>query len=162
MFSLRRMHRDRSDMPIYSELYNQDTFYRVFTKDLNLSQREVIIESPFITAKRMAMLLPIFTKLRQRNVRIIVNTRNPDEHDDMYRAQALEAVADMQMLSVKILYTSGHHRKLVVIDRQVVYEGSLNILSFNDSYEIMRKMTSETLARQLIRFIAIDKYIKEF
>jgi hypothetical protein len=156
------MHRDRSDMPIYSELYNQDTFYRVFTKDLNLSQREVIIESPFITAKRMAMLMPVFTKLRQRGVRIVVNTRHPDEHDDTYREQAFEAIESMQMLDIKVLYTRGHHRKLAIIDRQVVYEGSLNILSFNDSCEIMRKMTSETLARQLVRFIAIDKYIKEF
>jgi len=149
-------------MPIHSELYNQDTFYHAFIKDLTFAQQEVIIESPFITAKRMAMLMPIFIKLRQRGVRIVINTRNPNEHDDIYKEQAIEAIAGMQMLDIKVLYTSGHHRKLVIIDRQVVYEGSLNILSFNDSCEIMRKMTSDTLARQLIKFIAIDKYIREF
>jgi len=54
----------------------------------------------------------------------------------------LNAIGDMQKLGVIVLYTVGHHRKLAVLDRKIVYEGSLNILSFNDSCEIMRKITS--------------------
>lgn len=75
-----------------STLYDQDTFYSAFMRDLLHSKDEVIIESPFITEKRMRTLLPIFTKLRSRNVRIVINTRNPNEHDGDYYYQALNAI----------------------------------------------------------------------
>jgi phosphatidylserine/phosphatidylglycerophosphate/cardiolipin synthase-like enzyme len=136
-----------------SRLYDQNTFYKAFIRDLRHCQKEVIIESPFITTKRMEIFLPIFAKLRQRNVRIIINTRNPDDHEDNYRMQAIYAVAIMQALGIKVFYTVGHHRKLAIIDKQAIWEGSLNILSFNDSCEIMRKITSVAMAKQLLKFI---------
>lgn len=120
-----------------TSLYNQGTFYKQFSRDLLAAKNEVIIESPFIATRRMSVLLPIFTKMSRRNVRIIVNTRNPEDHDGDYYYQALDAIAAMQELGVTVLYTSGHHRKLAIIDRETVYEGSLNILSFSDSCEIM-------------------------
>lgn len=141
-------------------LYDQSTFYESFERDLLSAQQEVIIESPFITEKRMNVLLPIFVKMRRRNIRVIVNTRDPSEHDGDYYYQALDAVATMQGLGVIVLYTAGLHRKLAIIDRRIAYEGSLNILSFSDSCEIMRKMVSETIAMQLCKFIAIDRYTR--
>lgn len=143
-----------------STLYDQDTFYKAFMRDLLHSKDEVIIESPFITEKRMMALLPIFARLRSRGVRVVVNTRNPNEHDGDYYYQALNAISDMQQLGITVLYTVGHHRKLAILDRKIVYEGSLNILSFNDSCEIMRKITSAKAAKQLYKFIAIDRYIR--
>lgn len=143
-----------------TSLYDQNTFYKAFERDLVSARQEVIIECPFITERRMNVLLPIFAKMRRRNVKVIVNTRNPDEHDGDYRYQAINAVAAMQDLGIIVLYTVGHHRKLAIIDRRVVYEGSLNILSFSDSCEIMRKMVSETIAMQLCKFIAIDQHIR--
>lgn len=143
-----------------NSLYDQDTFYKAFIRDLLQSENEVIIESPFITTKRMSTLLPTFAKLRSRNVRILINTRNPNEHDGDYYHQALEAIRELQELGVTVLYTAGHHRKLAILDRKIIYEGSLNILSFNDSCEIMRKIASDKAARQLCKFIAIDQYAR--
>ena len=143
-----------------TSLYDQNTFYKALGRDLASAQLEVIIESPFITEKRMNVLLPIFAEMCRRNVRIIVNTRNPNEHDGEYYYQALNAVSAMQDLGIAVLYTSGHHRKLVIIDRQIVYEGSLNVLSFSDSCEIMRKIVSENIAMELCKFIKIDRYIR--
>ena len=143
-----------------SSLFNQDTFYKQFERDLSRVKHEVVIESPFITTRRMTILLPIFAKLRRRDVFIIINTRNPIEHDGDYCHQALEAVATMQEMGVIVLYTVGHHRKLAIIDRAVFYEGSLNIMSFNDSCEIMRRVASTTEAKRLLKFIGIKNYAR--
>lgn len=61
--------------PLASRLYDNPNFYKTFKKDLEHAQFSVIIESPFITAKRMEELLPILRKLRQRSVRVTVNAR---------------------------------------------------------------------------------------
>ena len=143
-----------------SNFYDQNTFYRVFERDLVQARHEVIIESPFITTRRMMILRPILVRLRQRDVSIIINTRNPSEHDDNHYDQALESVAIMQEMDVKVLYTARHHRKLAIIDREVLYEGSLNILSFSDSCEIMRRVVSSTEATRLLKFIGLEKYAR--
>jgi len=144
---------------VTSGLYDQETFYPAFLRDVRSARRQVIIESPFITSRRVRLLLPVFEKLRKHDVQIIINTRDPEEHDDIYREQAAEVVGLFQLLDIIVLYTAGHHRKLAIIDGEVVWEGSLNILSFSDSCEIMRRITSSTEAETLIDFFNLHKYL---
>lgn len=143
-----------------SRLYDQDTFYKAFIRDLGCCRDEVIIESPFITGKRIASLLPIFSKMRSRGVKITINTRPTAMHEPPFDYQAERAIEDSQAIGVKVLITGGHHRKLAIMDRRVLYEGSLNILSQNDSCEIMRRIDSQQLAQQMIGFIKLDKFLR--
>ena len=142
-----------------SSLFNQDTFYKAFTKDLENAKRIAIIESPFITKKRINILLPIFQKLRAKGIRIVINTKPFDEHEPIYREQAIWAVGVMQELGIEVLMTVGHHRKIAVID-DVLWEGSLNILSQNDSCELMRRMQSKELVEEMLRFTGLKKWTR--
>ncbi|MDQ5932540.1 MAG: hypothetical protein QG649_625 [Patescibacteria group bacterium] len=144
-----------------TSLYDQDAFYKLFIRDLLVSKHEVVIESPFITEKRMNVLLPIFEEMCRRNVKIIINTRNPIEHEGDYVRQAQEAVMILQDMGITVLYTAKHHRKLAIIDRHVTYEGSLNILSFSDSCEIMRRIVSDAVANDLYKYLGLHRYNKE-
>ena len=142
-----------------SRLYDNKNFYKVFKKDLEHAQYSVIIESPFITIKRMEELLPILRRLRQRGVRVTVNTRDPKEHDTEYEYQATLAAYKMQELGIAVLYTGKLHRKLAIIDSEILWEGSLNILSQNDSCEIMRRTMSRQLAGETVRFIGAGRWL---
>lgn len=142
-----------------SSLYDNRNFYKSFVKDLKSAQRSILIESPFITTRRMNDLLPIFRTLRQQGVRIVVNTRNPEEHDSDYQQQALLGVFEMQELDITVLYTVKHHRKLAIIDGEILWEGSLNILSQKDSCKIMRRIESVELSKQVMKFIKRNKYL---
>jgi len=150
---------DASEL-ISSKLLNEDTFYPALMKDLNNCGIELIIESPFIASRRLNQLMPMLQKLKQRKVRIIINTRDPHEHDDERRRdEAHRAVAKLQREGVQVLYTGNHHRKLVILDRAILYEGSLNVLSQNDSCEIMRRIESKRLAWQMVTFVELDKHL---
>jgi phosphatidylserine/phosphatidylglycerophosphate/cardiolipin synthase-like enzyme len=141
-----------------SKLFNESTFYQALAKDLKNCGSELLIECPFIANRRLQKLLPTLRDLKKRKVRIVVNTRDPQEHDEGYRRDsAYRAIAALQRLGVQVLYTDGHHRKLAIIDRSIMYEGSLNILSQNSSSEIMRRIESVQLAWQMIGFVELDK-----
>lgn len=142
-----------------SKLYDQDTFYPRFYKDLLQCQHELIIESPFITTNRVGSLFPIFKKMRSRGIRIILNTRHPDEHDEHIAVQVKLIIDDLQTLGVEVLFTGGHHRKLAIIDQTVLWEGSLNILSQNKSCEIMRRTYSKHEAISMIRFVGLKEFL---
>ncbi|PKL30873.1 hypothetical protein CVV43_05035 [Candidatus Saccharibacteria bacterium HGW-Saccharibacteria-1] len=154
-------HSDASSRLISSSLYNEKTFYNRFEKDLKNCHSEIIIESPFITSKRLNLLIPSLQKLKSKHIRITINTRDPETNDDeIMRKDARFALSKLQHMGVNVLFTGGHHRKLAIIDRSILYEGSLNILSQNNSCEVMRRIESTELAWQMIDFINIDNFIR--
>lgn len=142
-----------------STLYDQDTFYKVFERDLCRAKKLVVIESPFITRKRVSALLPIIQKLKQRDVRVVINTKPLDEHDENMSNQAKESIGMLQDIEIIVLMTAGHHRKIAIIDN-VIYEGSLNILSQNDSCEIMRRTNDASSVRKMLSFTRLEKWCK--
>ena len=75
------------------------------------------------------------------------------------RREAETGISTLLDLGVKLLFTGGRHRKLVIIDRSILWEGSLNALSQNSSCEVMRRIESETLAKQMIEFAGLRKFV---
>lgn len=140
-----------------SRLYDQTSFYDAFLRDLGRAKRLVIIECPFITKKRTELLLPTLSKLRAKGVRIIINTKPFEEHGLSYQSQAIWTVGIMQNIEIEVLMTVGHHRKLAIIDEGILWEGSLNILSQDDSCELMRRINSDKAVKETLQFTGIKK-----
>ncbi len=143
---------------VSSKLYDQNGFYKAFIKDLNKAKSRVIIESPFLTKKRVTSLLPTIEKLINKNVNVIVNTKPLDEQSFELYNQAYWSIARLQSIGVIVLFTTGHHRKLAIIDSEILWEGCLNILSQNDSCELMRRIVSVNVVGEMLRFTRIKKW----
>lgn len=150
----------RSSNFISSQLHDETTFYKAFIKDLKKCREEVIIESPFITCQRMYMLSAVFDNLIKRKIKVYVITRDPEEHDLPMKQQAEEEIRNFEMIGVQVLITANHHhRKLAIIDRKILWEGSLNILSQSYSREIMRRITGVKPARDMFKFLKLERFI---
>ena len=113
-----------------TSLHDEKTFYQAFLRDLGKCKSEVIIESPFITSERMKTLWPILNKLHNRGIKIFIITRDPKEHSEGYERQSESEIEALEAMGIQVLLCTGnHHRKLAILDRTVLWEGSLNILS---------------------------------
>ncbi|MDO8515347.1 MAG: phospholipase D-like domain-containing protein [bacterium] len=143
-----------------SILYDEVTFYNQFILDLSAVSREVIIESPFISSNRMRRLRPIFRKLINKDVKVFIMTRDPKEHGEEYEIQSEEEIRYFESIGVQVLLCVGnHHRKLAILDRKILWEGSLNILSQTHSREIMRRIDSSSLSKEMFKFLKLGKWI---
>ena len=115
-----------------SQLFDETAFYQAFTRDLKRAKREVIIESPYMTTARVRTILPTLQNLIKKGVKVKVNTRFPEHHDQVLRVQAWIVTKELRNIGVKVRFFSDyHHRKIAVIDGYILWEGSLNILSQN-------------------------------
>jgi phosphatidylserine/phosphatidylglycerophosphate/cardiolipin synthase-like enzyme len=143
-----------------SSLFDETTFYRQFTRDLLRCRHEVVIESPFITSERMAKLYPIFESLIHSDIRVYVFTRDPKEHSNGYQEQSEAEIKRFEQLGVQVFICRGnHHRKLAILDRKVLWEGSLNILSQIKSREIMRRIENVDTAKEMLNFLKFARFI---
>ncbi|OGK20001.1 hypothetical protein A2866_06345 [Candidatus Roizmanbacteria bacterium RIFCSPHIGHO2_01_FULL_39_8] len=145
---------------INSSLYDEKTFYQTFSRDLEDYQNEVIIESPYITSERMRTFDHIFQKLLQKGVKIYIFTRDPKEHDDFMEPQSEEIIKWCETVGIQVLLCIGnHHRKLAILDRKVLWEGSLNILSQSHSREIMRRIEDRSATMEMFGFLKLYKFL---
>lgn len=148
------------DNLLVSELHDEKTFYKAFIKDLRGCREEVFIESPYITLERTNRIIPVFNRLLELGVRIIVMTRDPKEHDERMEYDAEEAISYFETIGIQVLLCVGnHHRKLAILDRKILWEGSLNILSQTYSREIMRRIDDEGLTMKMFQFLKLNRFI---
>jgi phosphatidylserine/phosphatidylglycerophosphate/cardiolipin synthase-like enzyme len=145
---------------INTSIFDEKTFYKAFLTDLEACQGEVIIESPFITISRMKTFWPIFNRLIKRGVRVYIVTRDPQEHTNGYDEQSEVEIQEFEAVGIQVLLCKGtHHRKLAIIDRNILWEGSLNILSQIKSREFMRRLEGGGFADDLFRFLKYEQYL---
>ena len=140
------------------------------------AQREVMISSPYFVpgAKGMALL----RQLRQRGVKISVITNSLSATDEpvvhigysRYREEMLRLGIDLYEVSGtrakrnQRMFHFGEslgrlHAKLLVIDRQVVFIGSMNFdpRSATINTELGAIIDSQALAREMTRVIDLDR-----
>lgn len=143
-----------------TSLFDETTFYKQFERDLLHAEREVVIESPFITNGRTLKLCSVFEKLISKGVKIYVITRDPKKHLKQMKYQAEEVIEYFERIGVQVFVTTNnHHRKLAIIDRDILWEGSLNILSQSNSKEVMRRIIGDGHARKMFSFLKLERFI---
>lgn len=144
----------------FSSLFDESTFYNSFLEDLNCAKKEIIIESPFITSERMNGFRSVFKKILEKGIKMYVITRDPKEHSETMKYQSEVEITNFEIMGVQTFLCSGnHHRKLAIIDRKILWEGSLNILSQNSSREIMRRIEGKKYATEMFEFLNFGEYI---
>ncbi len=145
---------------ITRDLFNDKTFYRAFAGDLLAAKKEVIIYSPFVSKFRANYYKRIIEKLRNRNIEVFIFTRTLDEYDSIIQAQIEHILEIYQKEGVHINYFGKYiHEKTAIIDRKIVWEGSLNILSHRASSEMMTKTLDNNLAENVMSMLNLNNSI---
>ena len=87
-------------------------------------------------------------------------TRDPRQHSETLEEQSETEIQRFEALGVQVLLCTGnHHRKLAILDRQVLWEGSLNILSQHKSREIMRRIDNKEVATEMFDFLKFGNFL---
>jgi phosphatidylserine/phosphatidylglycerophosphate/cardiolipin synthase-like enzyme len=148
--------------PETNKLFNEKTFYRAFVNDILEAKKEVIIYSPFVTKFRAEFFKQTIERLRKRNIEIFIFTRPIEEYDSLMQPQIQRALERYEDLGVCVFSLKGSiHEKVAIIDREILWEGSLNILSQRASREIMRRISGENTAMQVMSYLGLNKMLAE-
>jgi hypothetical protein len=154
MFGITHSRKVDSSILLMSELYDENSFYTKFFKDVASAKKSILIESPYLTVKRSSQFTEILKQNSRHDLEVALYTRNPTHHDGLLESQAWAALKILKSSGIRILMCDDmRHRKLAIIDDSILWEGSLNILSQNESREIMRRTTSKALCQQMNAFI---------
>lgn len=158
---------NESDAKKYRELqqlnlFDEQTFYRTFLRDLQNVKKEVIIYSPFVSKYRAEFFRKSLKELQHRNIALFIFTRPVEEHENIMRTEVTAAIRDYESFGAVITYLPGRiHEKVAIIDREILWEGSLNILSQRKSREMMRRLDNSDAAMQMINHLRLNRPIAD-
>lgn len=66
------------------------------------------------------------------------------------RVKEKEAIRNLQELGIEIAFRENIHQKLAVIDNNIAWSGSLNILQHIKSHELMTRHNDPKFAKNLL------------
>lgn len=139
-------------------IYNEHTFYPAFIKDIRKAEKDVIIYSPFISKYRADFFRKTFVRLRIKNIKLTIFTRPIGEHEEYVQEEARAATQIYESLGAKVVFLDGSiHEKIAVIDKKILWTGSMNILSQRSSRELMTRVENEDFTAQVISCLDLDR-----
>lgn len=137
----------------------QEDFDAYFPGDLAAATERVVIYSPFMTARRLALLEPHLKALLERRVRVYVVTKAREDRGKRELDEYRRIEKALLAWSIRVIHKPKMHEKLVFIDDHILWAGSLNPLSFSDTQEIMTRYDSRAVVEDYAGVMALDKML---
>ena len=133
---------DISSSVAENQIFNGSTFYRPYTSDLTKAKRSIVISSPKLYRTEQNPLVTLLKELAQQGIEILITTVAENEQTAFIQSKGLSVKVKPKLS----LYTT-------IIDKEVVWYGSINTLGYASKDDNMIKVTDIHLANELIKII---------
>ncbi len=134
----------------------QEHFYPLLVRDIDGAAGRVVIYSPFLTPNRVGMLEPHLRAAVERGVHVYLVTKTLEERAVGQRVTSSEVESVLSRWGVTVLHKYHMHEKLVLVDGELLWSGSLNALSFADTQEVMERRVSRAVVDDYTRVLGLD------
>ena len=125
-----------------NQIFNGSTFYRPYTSDLTKAKRSIVISSPKLYRTEKNPLVTLLKELAQQGIEILITTAAENEQTVFIQSKGLSVKVKPKLS----LYTT-------IIDKEVVWYGSINTLGYASKDDNMIKVTDIYLANELIEMV---------
>ena len=133
---------DMSSSIAENQIFNGSTFYRPYTSDLTKAKRSIVISSPKLYRTEQNPLVTLLKEFAQQGIEILITTAAENEQTVFIQSKGLSVKVKPKLS----LYTT-------IIDKEVVWYGSINTLGYASKDDNMIKVTDIYLANELIEMI---------
>ena len=134
-------------------IFDSSSFLPIFTADLLAAKREIIIVSPFLTQKRVSMMLNTFEDCKLSGAKVTVVTRPTEDYADKDQNRVSGIIGFLCEKGITVIEKSKIHQKFAIIDERVVWYGSINLLSFGSAEESIMRLDSASIAGELMYIV---------
>jgi hypothetical protein len=131
-------------------IFNQSTFNAAIEADFANAKETILIFSGFVTPSRVAKLGDLLRLKIAQGVKVRCVTRPPKLNGTMDPARSKSALDALERIKCVVDCRARIHEKVVLIDKEIVWHGSLNVLSHTHrTDESMTRVVNTGLAKAL-------------
>ena len=160
MFNKRRTIYKRIGYKICSEMdgnilekdaiYDIEDYQEVFWNDLENADTDIVISSQRLNSPKVMKLLSVVERRQELGVKVVVVTWGPDYRGYGKSDARMALMESIRKAGIRLLYVEDMCRQYAVIDRRVVWHGSVNFLGKEDIEDNLIRITDKDIAAQLL------------
>ena len=131
-------------------IYDIENYAEIYWKDLEEAKSEVIVSSPRLNNQKVNRIIDLLGKRRELGVRVTIITWHPDAYKygrDDVRMELMERLRKAGF-EIRLVEESCEH--YAVIDNEIVWYGSVNLLSKEDAEDNLMRVCSKDIAAELL------------
>ena len=111
-----------------SKLYDQNIFDDQFMRDLTKKpEKALLLKVRFSELPELKNSSRYFIGSKNVAWQYYLTPNRLKNTIEIYKLQVRKSLSLLQSAGIEVLFTVKHHRKLAIIDREIIYEDSLNI-----------------------------------
>lgn len=131
-------------------IYDIENYADTYWKDLEEAESTVIVSSPRLNNQKVNRIISVLGKRRELGVKVTIVTWHPDAYKygrDDVRMELMERLRKAGF-EIRLVEESCEH--YAVIDHEIVWYGSVNLLSKEDAEDNLMRVCSKDIAAELL------------
>lgn len=140
----------------------QEHFDQFFVADLRNAKSRVVVFSPFLTSNRLEQVGLQLQAAVVRGARVYVVTKSLSDRGMSEKRAYREVEAMLAARGITVIHKKGMHEKLVFVDSDILWSGSLNPLSFRNTQEVMERRKSAAIVEDYATAIKLDELLAAY
>ena len=131
-------------------IFDNESYHKVYEKDLQEANKEIIISSPGINQAKVRQLIMCLKGRQEAGVSITVITLSPESYPES-RAEKTKGLIDtLRNVGINVKEKEMMHEHFAIIDQEIVWYGSMNLLSREKEDDNLMRVVSNEVAQELM------------
>jgi superfamily II DNA or RNA helicase len=138
---------------VANTIYDIDTYGDVYNRDLHESKESVVISSPRINTKKVKQLIEVLTPKYELGLNVTIVTWHPDCYKYGNDSARFELIENLRRAGFEIRLKTENCERFAVIDKSIVWYGSINLLSKEDEEDNIMRIDDASIAAEVLELM---------
>ncbi len=131
-------------------IYDIDNYAEIYWRDLEEAKSGVIVSSPRLNNQKVNRIISVLGKRREIGVKVTIVTWHPDAYKYGRDDVRMELMERLRKAGFEIRLVEDSCEHYAVIDNEIVWYGSMNLLSKEDAEDNLMRVCSKDIAAELL------------
>lgn len=131
-------------------IYDSDTYLSVYENDLRNAEKEIVISSPTLSKYKVYRMIDLLKDRQETGVKVTIVTWHPDSYKYGKDEHRIELMELLRNYGFHIELMKENCERYAVIDNEIVWYGSMNLLSKDDVEDNIMRVASNEIASELL------------
>ena len=145
---------DANSQEKHSEIFTSQNYFASFIDDLKKAENDIVLSVPFLSKKVIKELADI----KDISANVSLWTMDPQFLHSNSQKKQKEYLAKLEQIGIKVYQSKTKLQNVCVIDKTIVWYGSINFLSYAKEETSALRLAYESIATEFYQMFTKDKF----
>lgn len=133
-----------------NSIFDSESYVPVYENDLKNAAKDIVISSPTLGKYKVNRMIGLLKERQEAGIMVTIVTWHPDVYKYGKDEHRIELMELLRNTGFHIELMTGSCQRFAVIDGEIVWYGSMNLLSKDDVEDNIMRVSSKEIAAELM------------